>query len=98
MPDPRVGHATTSTQPAQSPQMDPSRGPPRLLEGTPPRAPPTPKLFNTDDAAVALQAHELKEPKPLDKRSLDYILRTGLAGGLAGCAVRTRVTRSANSY
>ena len=28
-----------------------------------------------------------QEKKPLDKRSLDYILRTGLAGGLAGCAV-----------
>lgn len=25
--------------------------------------------------------------KVLDKRSLDYVLRTGLAGGLAGCAV-----------
>jgi hypothetical protein len=26
--------------------------------------------------------------KELDKRSLDYVLRSGLAGGLAGCAVR----------
>lgn len=68
--------------------MDPSRGPRRLLEEPAPRAPPTTKLFNTDDAAVTLQAHSLKEKKPLDKKSLDYILRTGLAGGLAGCAVR----------
>lgn len=31
-----------------------------------------------------------KEPgkyKPRNKQSLDYVLRTGLAGGLAGCAV-----------
>lgn len=26
--------------------------------------------------------------KEVDKRSLDYLLRSGLAGGLAGCAVR----------
>ena len=26
--------------------------------------------------------------KQVDKQSLDYILRSGLAGGLAGCAVR----------
>ncbi|KAL9116331.1 MAG: hypothetical protein Q9187_007144 [Circinaria calcarea] len=25
--------------------------------------------------------------KPVDKQSLDYVLRSGLAGGLAGCAV-----------
>ena len=27
-------------------------------------------------------------PKTIDKQSLDYVWRTGLAGGLAGCAVR----------
>ena len=26
-------------------------------------------------------------PKKVDKQSLDYVLRTGLAGGLAACAV-----------
>jgi solute carrier family 25 protein 16 len=26
--------------------------------------------------------------KEVDKRSLDYLMRSGLAGGLAGCAVR----------
>lgn len=30
--------------------------------------------------------------KPVDKRSLDYVLRSGLAGGLAGCAVSTSPT------
>ncbi|EED12855.1 mitochondrial carrier protein (Leu5), putative [Talaromyces stipitatus ATCC 10500] len=29
--------------------------------------------------------------KPVDKRSLDYVLRSGLAGGLAGCAGKTVV-------
>ncbi|KIW11888.1 hypothetical protein PV08_09161 [Exophiala spinifera] len=31
------------------------------------------------------------EPKYLDKRSLDYVLRSGFAGGLAGCAAKTVV-------
>ncbi|KAH8696700.1 putative mitochondrial carrier protein [Talaromyces proteolyticus] len=29
--------------------------------------------------------------KPVDKRSLEYVLRSGLAGGLAGCAAKTAV-------
>lgn len=29
-----------------------------------------------------------RKRKQLDKRSVDYVLRSGLAGGLAGCAVR----------
>jgi solute carrier family 25 protein 16 len=29
----------------------------------------------------------IKDVKAIDKRSLDYVLRSGLAGGLAGCAV-----------
>jgi len=29
--------------------------------------------------------------KPVDKRSLDYVLRSGLAGGAAGCAAKTVV-------
>jgi hypothetical protein len=44
-----------------------------------------PALCPTDDDAIKLK---LKPDQPLDKKSLDYILRTGLAGGLAGCAVR----------
>jgi hypothetical protein len=48
--------------------------------------PPQSKPFPTDEAAIAGKdvsgsMHEL------DKSSLDYILRSGLAGGLAGCAV-----------
>jgi hypothetical protein len=39
---------------------------------------------------TGVEAMGTKIPKPLkqtDKRSIDYILRSGLAGGLAGCAV-----------
>ncbi|KAI9851850.1 MAG: hypothetical protein M1838_002566 [Thelocarpon superellum] len=33
-----------------------------------------------------------REPrKPIDKQSLDYVFRSGLAGGLAGCAAKTVV-------
>jgi hypothetical protein len=64
-----------------------ARGPTRLLEEPVSTAPTPAKLFNTDDAAVGLHPGEGKERKPIDKRSWDYILRSGFAGGLAGCAV-----------
>lgn len=32
------------------------------------------------------------EGKQVNKRSLDYVLRSGLAGGLAGCAVSPSLT------
>ncbi|KAK2808053.1 hypothetical protein FQN50_005135 [Emmonsiellopsis sp. PD_5] len=37
------------------------------------------------------RAGEAAEVKVLDKRSLEYVLRSGLAGGLAGCAGKTIV-------
>lgn len=36
---------------------------------------------------MTLKAPAPHDRKGLDKRSLDYILRSGIAGGLAGCAV-----------
>ncbi|KAL2826673.1 mitochondrial carrier domain-containing protein [Aspergillus cavernicola] len=33
----------------------------------------------------------LSTPDPADKRNLNYVLRTGLAGGVAGCAAKTIV-------
>lgn len=39
----------------------------------------------TEQANVAQDAQ--KGPKEVNKRSLDYVLRSGCAGGLAGCAV-----------
>lgn len=35
--------------------------------------------------------------KPVDKQSLEYVLRSGLAGGLAGCAVSSRGSRTSSS-
>jgi hypothetical protein len=40
------------------------------------------------DGGVAVAVKDVAGRKhELDKRSLDYVLRSGLAGGLAGCAV-----------
>lgn len=38
-----------------------------------------------------------KTGSPVKTRSLDYILRSGLAGGLAGCAVSVRESPSTRS-
>lgn len=66
-----------------------NRGSSRLLEEPLPRTtPPKQSLFTTNDAPVTSRGPLLSERKQLDKRSLDYVLRSGLAGGLAGCAVR----------
>ena len=42
-----------------------------------------PDLYPTDSDAIARPLG----PKKVDKQTLDYALRTGLAGGLAACAV-----------
>lgn len=42
-----------------------------------------PELCPTDSDSIAPK----RDPKKVEKQSLDYALRTGLAGGLAGCAV-----------
>lgn len=33
------------------------------------------------------QVKEMQEPRKVDKRSTEYVLKSGFAGGLAGCAV-----------
>ena len=75
-----------SVQSARPSEMeDATRGPQRLLEEPLPQGSKT-RVFHTDDAAIA--AHGPGDGKTkLEKRSLNYILRSGLAGGLAGCAV-----------
>lgn len=46
------------------------------------------KAATTDDEAIgAARKDGSGAIKQVDKRSLDYILRSGLAGGMAGCAV-----------
>lgn len=93
MPGTRAGHAVTSLQPAQPSEMEPSRGRPRLLEEAAPQS-TTGSLFHTDDTIAGPDVHGHRDNKtPIDKKSLDYILRTGVAGGLAGCAVRCSTLR-----
>jgi len=45
-----------------------------------------PAICPTDDDTIA--PRRAGNQKKVDKRSLDYVLRSGLAGGMAGCAVR----------
>ncbi|KAJ9206743.1 hypothetical protein DTO164E3_984 [Paecilomyces variotii] len=50
------------------------------------------KAATTDDEAIgAARKDGSGAIKQVDKRSLDYILRSGLAGGMAGCAAKTVV-------
>ena len=75
-----------SYQSAQPSEMEgATRGPARLLEEPIPQDLRT-RSFHLDDSAAAIRDSEEGKGK-LNKRSLDYALRSGLAGGLAGCAV-----------
>lgn len=46
-------------------------------------------LCPTDEAALVPEKSDSPAQKPakVDKRSAEYLLKSGLAGGLAGCAV-----------
>lgn len=70
--------------------MDTTRDPPhRLLEEhTPSSATATQKIFTNADDAVAVKGNQQLLNKGRQTRSLDYSLRSLLAGGIAGCAVR----------
>lgn len=50
-----------------------------------PREPLTTAHSNDREMAISKASYGSKQKS---KQSLDYVLRTGLAGGLAGCAVR----------
>jgi hypothetical protein len=43
-----------------------------------------PKICPTDDEAIIPKADRSRK---LDKQSWEYVVKSGLAGGLAGCAV-----------
>lgn len=80
---------------------------PRLDEGTQASTPRSSVTNDTKGTAVVTgqTAATDSEPAPqvdkkargerrqVNKRSLDYVLRSGLAGGLAGCAVSIRYFR-----
>lgn len=55
---------------------------PRQMDGVATKRRTDPALCPTDDDAIA------PKRKSPEKRSLEYVWRSGLAGGLAGCAVR----------
>ena len=76
--------------PRPSEMEDATRGSQRLLKEPIPQSSKT-TAFHADDAAIAIHGSGGEKAK-LDKRSLDYVLRSGLAGGLAGCAVRPTIT------
>ena len=85
MPSSGGGYAATTLQSPQPSQMEPGGGSRRLLEESETMAQEKPGIIykTGETSAGVLKA----EKKVLDKRSLDYIVRSGVAGGLAGCAV-----------
>jgi hypothetical protein len=56
-----------------------------------PRANRQSAIHIPDNDAPATLKDTMKEPQPgkVEKRSAEYLLKSGLAGGLAGCAVCT---------
>ena len=78
MPPTYSGNAATSLPNMQSPEVEVMRGAVHGGEGSP---------STSEGSAIAPQT--AGSQRKVDKQSLDYILRSGLAGGLAGCAVRT---------
>lgn len=76
-----AGHAALSAKPKQPSEMEASQGNKRLLEETDTE----PKVCPTDGDTIVAKPHI--PMKHLDKQSMDYVIRSGIAGGLAGCAV-----------
>lgn len=60
-------------------------------------SPPTAKLvgrgssLGTTAVCETDASPDLHAQRPVDKKSLDYIVRSGLAGGIAGCAAKTLI-------
>lgn len=52
-----------------------------------PRIPHEPAICPTDSDTLLPKKHRMKSK--LDKRSWEYIIKSGVAGGFAGCAVST---------
>lgn len=80
MPPAQSGHASTARSASHAADMDAIDDAAVTARG---RGKSTPPLCPADDDAVSTFVKTKK-----DKHSFDYVWRTGLAGGLAGCAVR----------
>ncbi len=77
MPQAHRGHAAESADPAQSPEMDSRREQDNKGGST--------NTQPANEGTIASKAAGSQRHR--NKQSLDYILKSGLAGGLAGCAV-----------
>lgn len=85
MPGAFTGHAATISQSSQPSQME-QPAPKRLLEEPSPLN-TRPNLAAVHDASLAVSGASRVEGKHIDKKSWGYVVRSGVAGGLAGCAV-----------
>ena len=83
MPQADGGHADVTSQYQQiTPKMEAGRAQrQRLMDQTE-------SIGKNGEATITLKESQNRITR--NKRSLDYVLRTGLAGGLAGCAVSRR--------
>jgi len=86
MPEASAGHAATISQSTQPSQMDQS-APLGVLEEPGPSHQAGLHLRRVDEASLAISEATKDDSKRVNKKSLDYIVRSGVAGGLAGCAV-----------
>ena len=92
MPEASAGHAATISQSSQPSQMEPGHASRRLLEEPLPSASSTRhSIPEVHEASVAVSGAVRDHEKRIDKKSLDYIVRSGVAGGMAGCAVSTKI-------
>ncbi|CRG83683.1 Mitochondrial carrier protein LEU5 [Talaromyces islandicus] len=66
-----------------------------VMEAAPPQNMSTATTTVSEASGEAVSQKRMETPlnrrQPVDKRSLDYVLRSGFAGGIAGCAAKTVV-------
>lgn len=87
------GHASTSNNSPPSLEMEATDKPSeRLLEES-----DQSNSFLTNAHAIAAP-HDAGKRNELDKRGLNYVLRSGLAGGIAGCAVGQYVMKTIGTH
>lgn len=83
------GHAAAPVSIAQSPDMDLPRGEQSLQDEKS-------NIQSADRGSIA--SKRAGSQRHRDKQNIGYALKTGLAGGLAGCAVGTKSTRQRHLY
>lgn len=80
-----TGHSDHAYDPHKTPESTPQSAP--MSEAAPPRS----SLIGGATKPIATNNPAMNKPKntgsKVDKRTLDYVIKSGIAGGLAGCAV-----------